>query len=67
MTWLRNAILWIYDFLAEDIVLVIGTAVALLVALGVSRANPRAAGFVLFAVVIAVIATSIWRTVSSAA
>jgi hypothetical protein len=65
--WLRAAVLWIYDFLAEDIVLVIGTVLALLVALGVARANARAAGFLLFATVILVIVVSIWRTVSSTA
>jgi hypothetical protein len=66
MSWAKGAVLWIYDFLAEDIVLVLGTVVALLVAVVVARSNPRAAGFVLFLVVLGVIAASIWRTVSSA-
>jgi uncharacterized protein with PQ loop repeat len=65
MRWLINALLWIYDFLAEDAVLLIGTVIAFAVAVLAVHAARNAAGIILFAVIVAVIAASLWRTVAT--
>ncbi|HZT95720.1 MAG TPA: hypothetical protein VFB34_02670 [Chloroflexota bacterium] len=54
---------WIYDFLAEDVVILVGAAIAVAVTVFVARANHNAAGFVLWAMVIASIAVSLSRVV----
>lgn len=65
MRWLVGAVEWVYDFLAEDLVLLIGTVVAFVVAVLAVHAARDAAGVILFVVVVLVIATSLWRTVAT--
>jgi hypothetical protein len=67
MKWLRRTVLWLYDFLAEDMVLLAGTALAIAVAAISAHAIKDAAGYILWAVVIVVITVSLWRTATTAA
>ncbi|GEM_PF-4540525 len=61
MTALVNIVRWIYDFLAEDVTLVVGMCAAVIVTLLVVRLTASGAGFVLWLVVLAVIAASLAR------
>ncbi|HLJ66251.1 MAG TPA: hypothetical protein VKX16_02675 [Chloroflexota bacterium] len=62
---LTGAVAWVYDFLAEDPVVLLGTLAALVVAVLAVHAARSAAGVILFAAVVLVIAASLWRTVLS--
>lgn len=65
MRWITGAIAWVYDFLAEDMTLLVGTALAIVVAILAVHTVRSAAGIILFFLVVAVIAASLWRTVSA--
>jgi len=65
MRWVIGAIAWVYDFLAEDTVLLVGTVVAVALAVLAVHLVRDIAGYILFVAVIAVVATSLWRTVSA--
>jgi hypothetical protein len=65
MRWIKGAIAWVYDFLAEDVTLLIGTAVAIVVVVLAVHTVRNAAGIILFFVVAIVITASLWRTVSA--
>ena len=65
MRWLTGAIAWIYDFLAEDLIVLIGTGIALAVAAIAVHAVRNEAGVILFAFVVLVIAVSIARTATA--
>lgn len=67
MTWLARSLSWIYGFLAEDVILLFGTALAFLVALVAGRLAPQAAGAILFFTVLVVITVSLYRASSSPA
>ncbi len=58
---LRKTIAWLYDFLAEDLILLLGTAAAIAVAVVAVHVAPSLAGYVLYAGIVLVIATSLWR------
>lgn len=60
-------ILWIYDFLVEDVALLIGGIIAVAVAILMVRLAPDASGYVFFAAVMLAISASIWRTVQASA
>jgi hypothetical protein len=57
--------LWIYDFLAEDVTIMIGAVIAVILGVLVVHVNKSAAGYVLFAAVILAITVSIWRTATA--
>jgi hypothetical protein len=61
---LVRIVLWIYHFLAEDPILLIGTALAIVVAAFAAHTVPHAAGFILWGVISAAIAASLWRAVA---
>jgi hypothetical protein len=61
---LIRAVTWVYDFLAEDLVLLIGTAVAVGIAVLAIHTVRNAAGIILYGAVVVVIAISLWRGVS---
>jgi hypothetical protein len=61
----RKTVAWVYDFLAEDLTLLVGTAVAIVVAVLAVHLSKSAAGYVLFLAVVAVVAASLWRTVAA--
>ena len=64
MRYIIGPILWIYDFLAEDLTLLVGAAIAILIVILAIHVIhiPRVAGYILFAVVVLVIAASLWRS-----
>lgn len=62
---LQKTIAWIYDFLAEDLTLLVGAALAIVVAVLAVHVSKNVAGYVLFVAVVLVIAASLWRTVSA--
>jgi hypothetical protein len=64
MRWPLRALAWIYDFLAEDLVLLIGTALAVGIAVLAIHTVRDAAGVILYGVIVGVIAVSLWRAVS---
>lgn len=59
---LRSIVLWIYDFLAEDPVLLAGAAAAVLVALLLVNITRIGSGFLLWAVILVALTVSLWRT-----
>lgn len=65
MQWLIKPIAWVYDFLAEDMVLLVGAVAAIVVAAVAVHTVRGAAGYILWAIVIAVIAISLWRTATA--
>jgi hypothetical protein len=65
MRWITAAIAWVYDFLAEDVTLLVGAAVAIVVTVLAVHTVRTAAGIILFFVVAIVITASLWRTVSA--
>lgn len=65
MRWITGVIAWIYDFLAEDLTLLIGTVGAILVVILAVHVVRNAAGIILFCVVVLAIALSVWRTAQS--
>lgn len=65
MRWITGSIAWIYDFLAEDTILLAGAIVAILIAILAVHVARNAAGYVLFVAIVLVIAASLWRTVSA--
>jgi predicted RND superfamily exporter protein len=62
---LTKSVAWVYDFLAEDLTLLVGTAVAIVVAVLAVHLSRSAAGYVLFLAIVAVVAASLWRTMSA--
>ena len=62
---LWKPIAWIYDFLAEDLTLLIGAALAVALAVLAVHVARNVAGYVLFVAIVLVIAASLWRTVSA--
>lgn len=69
MKYIIGPIAWVYDFLAEDMVLLIGTVLTLLIVLAAIHVHSvkNAAGIILFVAVVLVIFASLWRTVSTSA
>lgn len=65
MRFITGAVAWVYDFLAEDTILLFGAVLALLVAYFAVKTVPNAAGIILFVVVLLVISISLWRTISA--
>jgi hypothetical protein len=65
MSWITGAIAWVYDFLAEDLIVLAGTVVAILIAVAAVKLVHNLAGYVLFVAVVLVITLSLWRTVSA--
>lgn len=65
MGWLTSAFAWIYDFLAEDTILLAGAIIAILIAFLAVHMSRTAAGYILWIAVVVVIAASLWRTVSA--
>lgn len=65
MRWIIAPFAWAYDFLAEDVVLLVGTGVA--IALGVLAVHVarNIAGFILFLAVAAAVVISLWRVRSA--
>lgn len=59
------AVAWLYDFLAEDVVLVVGMVLAIAVTALVVRMTSRGAGFALWAVVLVAVTVSLARTASA--
>ncbi|HEV3309339.1 MAG TPA: hypothetical protein VG815_02310 [Chloroflexota bacterium] len=59
---IRAIILWLYDFLAEDTVLLIGMVVAIVATVVVAHFTKTGAGFILWGVVLAAIVVSLART-----
>lgn len=58
-------LIWAYDFLAEDLVLVVGTAIAIGVGILAVHITKNAAGIILYGALVAVIAASLWRAAAS--
>ncbi len=65
MGWLTGAAAWIYDFLAEDTILLVGAIIAIIIAVLAVHMSRSAAGYILWIAVVLVIAASLWRTVSA--
>lgn len=65
MGWLTGAIAWIYDFLAEDTILLAGAIIAIIIAFLAVHMSRTAAGYILWIAVVVVITASLWRTVSA--
>ena len=65
MRWLFKAVAWIYDFLAEDLVLLIGAALAIAIVALTVHTVKTGAGVILWAVIVVVIAISLWRAAST--
>ncbi len=65
MRFLRSSLYWLYDFLAEDVTLLVGVVVAIVVTLVVVRANHSVAGFVLWGLAICSVILSVLRTALS--
>jgi hypothetical protein len=63
--WLVAPVRWAYDFLADDPVLLLGTAIAVGVVAIVVHASKSAAGIILYAALVVVIAASLWRAATS--
>lgn len=62
MNFVRSAILWIYDFLAEDPVLLLGAVIAIPITLLFLHVTKIGAGFLLWAVILVAITISLLRT-----
>lgn len=62
MRFATAVVAWVYDFLAEDITLVIGMIIAVGVTIAVARLSSGVAGFVLWAIVLLAIGFSLART-----
>lgn len=65
MRSLLAPIVWIYDFLAEDLIILVGSALAIALTALLVHVAPKTAGYVFIAAVILAILASIWRTVSA--
>ena len=63
--WLANALAWILDFFAEDIVLIGGMVVAILATALAVHVVPRVSGYVLWALIALTVTVSLARTVSA--
>lgn len=66
MGWLTRSVAWIYDFLAEDMTILIGSAVAIALAVLAVHVARTSAGYVLWVFILLAIAVSVWRTASAA-
>lgn len=58
----KSIILWIYDFLAEDTVLVLGMVIAVAATVLFVHITKMGAGLILWAVILVAIAVSLART-----
>jgi hypothetical protein len=65
MGWLTGAIAWVYDFLAEDTILLVGGIIAIIIGFLAVHMSRTAAGYILWVAVVLVIVASLWRTVSA--
>ncbi len=66
MRFVLATILWIYDFLAEDVVLLVGMLIAVGLTVAAVHITTRGAGFVLWALVLLAIAVSLIRVAGKA-
>lgn len=65
MRTLLAPVLWAYDFLAEDTILLVGAAIAILVTALLIHTVHDAAGYVLIVMVLLTVSTSLWRTATT--
>lgn len=61
MRQLTATVLWVYDFLAEDLILLLGTALAIALVVLAVHTIRHLAGIILYATVVVVIAISLRR------
>lgn len=65
MRTISKIVAWVYDFLAEDVTLLVGMLVAIGLTIVVVRLNSKAAGLLFWGLVLVALAVSIMRTLTA--